>query len=262
MPLGLDMTLLKSMVLAPVLLSMGIASLPLAAISLILRGEPFAVFNKNKLSEANFTLIWRLIGKPSGDDFKFSQQTISQAYGIVLDLGPGTGFTVCHFDRSKTTKIFGIEPNKNFHPALKKAVEEAGLADIYTIIGTGVEDAETLKSFGIEEGSIDSIVACKVLCSVPKPKEMAKQLYKLLVPGGQMLVYEHVKAKGGLSVFIQDLSNIIWPFLMGGCELQRPTEAYLYGAGDWEVKDLKPAEGFNGSEFITFTHGKLVKAKL
>ncbi|KAF3916816.1 hypothetical protein ABW20_dc0109008 [Dactylellina cionopaga] len=220
------------------------------------------MLDMSKLSEANFTLIWRIIGKPSGDDAKLSHDLISQAYGVVLDLGPGPGFTIHNFDKSKITKIFGIEPNKSFHAALKANIEATGLSDIYTIIGTGVEDTETLKSFGIEENSIDSIVACKVLCSIPDPKATIAQLYKVLAPGGQVLVYEHVKAKSGFAVFVQDIANKIWPFLMAGCNIQRPTEAYLYGAGEWAEKDLKPAEGFNGNEFITFTYGKLVKAKL
>ncbi|KAF3940157.1 hypothetical protein ABW19_dt0201829 [Dactylella cylindrospora] len=173
----------------------------------------------------------------------------------------GTGFTVGHFDKSKITKVFGIEPNRNFHPALQEAIDAAGLSDIYTIVGTGVEDRETLKKYGIEENSVDSIVACKVLCSVPKPKEIIAELYQILAPGGQFLVYEHVKANGGLAFFIQDLVNTFWPFLMAGCNLQRPTEAYLYEAGEWEEKNLAPAEGFLGIEFITFTQGRLVKKK-
>ncbi|KAJ6259909.1 hypothetical protein Dda_5553 [Drechslerella dactyloides] len=237
------------------------AALPFAVLGLIWKGRYQDVFDAEKVSEANFTIVWKLLGKPSGDDVKLSNQTISQAYGVVLDLGPGTGHTVCHFDKSKCTKIFGIEPNKNFHPLLKTAVADAGLSDIYTVVGTGVEDTATLKTYGIEENSVDSIVACKVLCSVPRPKETIAQLYKILAPGGQMLVYEHVKAKGGFGVFMQDCVNTFWPFLMAGCNVQRPTEAYLYGAGDWDIKDLKPAEGYHGNELISFTQGRLVKAK-
>ncbi|KAK6536053.1 hypothetical protein TWF281_000299 [Arthrobotrys megalospora] len=252
---------IRSLLLGSVFLTAGVASLPFAALSLIFKGRPFDIFNRSRLSEANFTFLWSLMGKPTGADEKLTNKTISQAYGVVLDLGPGTGFTVHHFDKSKTTKIFGIEPNKAFHPALQAAVDAAGLTDIYTIVGTGVEDSETLKKYGIEEGSMDTIVACKVLCSVPEPKATIAQLYKILAPGGLFLVYEHVKAKGGLGVIAQDLANNVWPFLMAGCELCRPTEAYLYGAGEWDVKELQHPEGTGGYEFITFTQGRLVKAK-
>ncbi|KAK6516331.1 hypothetical protein TWF506_006240 [Arthrobotrys conoides] len=252
---------IRSLVLGSIFLTAGVASLPFAALGLILKGRLFDIFNKSKLSEANFTLLWSIVGRPSAADEKLTNKTISQAYGVVLDLGPGTGFTVHHFDKSKTTKIFGIEPNKAFHPALQKAIDAAGLTDIYTIVGAGVEDSKTLKTFGIEEGSVDTIAACKVLCSIPEPKATIAELYKLLAPGGQFLVLEHVKAKGGLGVITQDLANMVWPFLMAGCELCRPTEAYLYGAGEWEVKDLQYPEGISGNEFITFTQGKLIKAK-
>ncbi|KAK6509047.1 hypothetical protein TWF481_003812 [Arthrobotrys musiformis] len=251
----------RSLFFGSVFLTAGFASLPFAVLSLILKGRPFDIFSKSKISSANFTILWSIVGKPSAADEKLTNKTISQAYGVYLDLGPGTGFTVHHFDKSKTTKIFGIEPNKAFHPALQKAIDAAGLTDIYTIVGTGVEDSETLKTFGIEEGSIDTIVACKVLCSVPEPKATIEHLYKILAPGGQFLVLEHVKAKWGIGALAQALANKIWPFLMAGCNLCRPTEAYLYGAGEWEVKDLQHPEGVSGHEFITFTQGRLIKAK-
>ncbi|RVD81088.1 uncharacterized protein DFL_008965 [Arthrobotrys flagrans] len=252
---------IRSIFYGSIYLTAGFASLPFAALGLILKGRPFDIFNKSKLSEANFTFLWSIMGRPSAAVEKLMNKTISQAYGVVLDLGPGTGFTVHHFDKSKVTKVFGIEPNKAFHPALQAAVDAAGLTDIYTIVGTGVEDSETLKKFGIEEGSIDTIVACMVLCSIPEPKATIAQLYKILAPGGLFLVLEHVKAKGGLGVIAQDLANVVWPFLMAGCDLCRPTEAYLYGAGEWEVKDLKHPEGTGGYEFITSTQGRLIKAK-
>ncbi|KAK6538214.1 hypothetical protein TWF694_011095 [Orbilia ellipsospora] len=244
-------------------LGIGTATLPLSVFALILRGRPLDILSKSKISEMNFTLIWRVIGKPAegSEDQKRSRETVSQAHGVVLDLGPGTGATLCHFDKPRITKIYGVEPNLNFHPALRTAITAAGLDDVYTIIPTGVENLEELKKYGIEEGSVDCIVACKVLCSVPEPKKTIGALYRILAPGGLMLVYEHVKAKSGFAVFVQDMANTVWPFLMAGCNIQRPTEAYLYGAGDWEEKDLKAAEGFTGDEFITFTHGKLVKAK-
>ncbi|KAK6362841.1 hypothetical protein TWF730_000294 [Orbilia blumenaviensis] len=252
---------IRSLFFGSVFLTAGFASLPFAIVGLILKGRPLDIFNKSKLSEANFTFLWAIVGKPSVADAKITGKTISQAYGVVLDLGPGTGYTVHHFDKSKTTKIFGIEPNKAFHPALQAAIDAAGLTDIYTIVGTGVEDSETLKKFGIEEGSIDTIVACKVLCSVPEPKATIAELYKILAPGGLFLVYEHIKAKGGVGLIAQGLANTVWPFLMAGCNLCRPTEAYLYGAGEWEVTELGHPEGTGGHEFITFTQGRLIKKK-
>ncbi|KAK6357527.1 hypothetical protein TWF718_001836 [Orbilia javanica] len=252
---------IKSLFFGSIFLTAGFASLPFAALSLVFRGRPLAIFNKSELSAANFTFLWRLIGKPSAADEKLTKKTISQAHGVVLDLGPGTGFTVHHFDKSKTTKIFGIEPNKAFHPALQAAIDAAGLTDIYTIVGTGVEDSETLKKFGIEQGSVDTIVACKVLCSIPEPKATIAELYKILAPGGLFLVLEHVKSKGGIGGFAQGLANKVWPFLMAGCNLCRSTEAYIYEAGEWDVKDLQHPEGLSGYEFITFIQGSLIKAK-
>lgn len=55
--------------------------------------------------------------------------------GLMRWNRPGTGLTIKHFDKSKVTKIFGIEPNPGMHDGLRKSIAEAGLEGIYEIVG-------------------------------------------------------------------------------------------------------------------------------
>lgn len=97
------------------------------------------------------------------------------------------------FDKSKIDKIYGIEPCLDLHTELNRNIRAAGLSDIYTVVGCGVEDKDKLLEYGISPESVDTIVTIKVLCSVPSPEKTMTSLYQLLVPGGQWLVFEHTQ---------------------------------------------------------------------
>ena len=109
------------------------------------------------------------------------------------------------YDISTVERIYGVEPNADLHDALRSNVKKHRLSDVYTIVPCGVEDLEKLREYGIEAGSMDTVMSVQVLCSVPKPEALAKDLYRLLKPGGQMIVYEHVKSEDYVSHLVQCL---------------------------------------------------------
>ena len=57
-----------------------------------------------------------------------------------MEIGPGSGGWENLYDKSKVTKIYGVEPNRDHHEGLRRNVEEAGLSDIYVIVPVGVQD--------------------------------------------------------------------------------------------------------------------------
>ena len=59
---------------------------------------------------------------------------MAKANGTVLEVGPGRGNQLPRYDKSKITRVYGVEPNVDLHDALRKTVKERGLSDIYTIV--------------------------------------------------------------------------------------------------------------------------------
>lgn len=107
-----------------------------------------------------------------------------------------------------------MEPNTVLHPQLQANVKKHGLSDIYRIVPCGIEDVDRLRTYDLTEGSVDTVVCHQVLCSVPRPKEMAKACYSFLKPGGVMIVKEHVKAVSDpVTIMIQRKSppSLIYP---------------------------------------------------
>ena len=130
----------------------------------------------------------------------------------MLELGPGIGSQLPRYDKSKVTKVYGVEPCLHLHDALRKQVKESGLTDIYEILPCGIEDVMGLKKHGVTLSSIDTVLSVQVLCSVPDPDEMMRRLYALMKPGGKLIVYEHVKSMDSVSMMVQSESFISCPF--------------------------------------------------
>lgn len=191
-------------------------------------------------------------------------------------MGPGSGNQIPRYDVSKIDRIYGVEPNLDLHDALRSNIKKHGLSDVYTIVPCGVENLEKLREYGIMLGSIDTIISVQVLCSVPKPAAIMKDLYQILKPGGQMMVYEHVKSKDYLSQLVQSTSfticslgaradvckvafNLVWPYAVGNCHLDRDTGKYLLEAGSWSTIELEMPKEEDAWMFLPRVSGRLVK---
>lgn len=137
---------------------------------------------------------------------------VSQACGMVLEIGPGIGNQIPRYDKSKITKIYGVEPNPDFKEGLERQIKAAGLTDEYSIVPHGIDDAKALEKYGIKPESIDTILDIQVLCSVPDPEAAAKAMYGMLKPGGKWIVYEHVRSRDVVSRWVQSTFSLLMSF--------------------------------------------------
>ncbi|KAK3327114.1 S-adenosyl-L-methionine-dependent methyltransferase [Cercophora scortea] len=199
--------------------------------------------------------------------------------GTVLEIGPGSGNWVSIFSdrylspsststesgttpgtRAKVTRVYGVEPNPAQHPQLRAKIAEAGLGDVYEIVPVGIED---LASSGrVAPESVDCIVSVLCLCSIPEPRKNIAELYGYLKPGGRWFVYEHVKRpldEGWVMSLYQGFVNLLWPHLIGGCDLRRDTAQWLKKAGPWSEVDLVHPENTPWYHTVPHTIGILTK---
>ena len=166
---------------------------------------------------------------------------LKDAYGVCLEIGPGLGHSLKYLRKDKIKHVYGIEPTEMLHAGLRKEIVALGLKDTYTIISCGIQDQESLRLAKIEPGTIDTIIAVQVLCSIPRPLEMMKSLQEMLKPGGQVLLFEHVQSKDPVSKRLQSLYQIIWPHLLDGCCIDRPSGTWFKSLGGWkEVEIYRP----------------------
>ncbi|RPA94007.1 S-adenosyl-L-methionine-dependent methyltransferase [Choiromyces venosus 120613-1] len=216
--------------------------------------------------EAWFALFWAYWAPPSTTaDYSAVSRLLSQCRGTILDIGPGTGSTLPLFPQTPAIKhIYGLEPNRSMHAELQRSIDAAGLSGVYTILPFGAEDVEKLRAAGITEGSVDTIVTVRVLCSLEEKglEKVLEGLYTCLKPGGEWLVLEHVRNwKSGVSAALQGFYQIFWPGMLAGCNINRRTNEILPRVGKWNVNDLVPVMEEEHWEIMPHVWGRLIKAR-
>lgn len=72
------------------------------------------------------------------------------------------------------------------------------------------------------DNSFDTVVASFVFCSVPSPRKGLKEIYRVLKPGGQLLLLEHVLSS---NKFMAILMNFLNPLVLRlvGANINRQT---------------------------------------
>ncbi|KAI4861730.1 S-adenosyl-L-methionine-dependent methyltransferase [Hypoxylon rubiginosum] len=171
---------------------------------------------------------------------------VAEGFGAVSSPEAGTDVRRRGAQRSSSgskgiTRVYGVEPNRDQHPSLRKAIARAGLEDVYRIVPVGIEELDDSSKWDgrVEKGSVDCIVSILCLCSIPDPEKNIRELYRYLKKGGRWYVYEHVRCEYSWYMRLyQRLLNVFWPHFIGGCLLCRQTEKTLREAGPWEKIDV------------------------
>jgi ubiquinone/menaquinone biosynthesis C-methylase UbiE len=115
--------------------------------------------------------------------FAGGRQWLGQrAHGRVLEVAIGTGRNLPHY-RSGTS-VTGIE----LSPAMLAIARERA-----TDLGRAVElregDAEQLP---FDDASFDTVVCALSLCTIPDPAIAIAEMYRVLAPGGTLLLVDHI----------------------------------------------------------------------
>src|SRR5258707_12564920 len=109
--------------------------------------------------------------------------------GRILDVGVGTGLSLS--DYSPTTKLYGVDISE---PMLRKAqsrVRALGLDNVETL---AVMDA---KSLAFADSFFDAVVAQYVITAVPDPEATLDDFIRVLKPGGELILVNHIGAESG-----------------------------------------------------------------
>ncbi|GAB2449522.1 class I SAM-dependent methyltransferase [Nocardioides hungaricus] len=105
-----------------------------------------------------------------------------RASGRVLEVALGTGRNLRHYSPDVT--LTGVE----LSPAmLAIARERAARHGREAVLIEG--DAESLP---VEDASYDTVVCALGLCTIPNPARALAEMHRALVPGGELLLVDHV----------------------------------------------------------------------
>lgn len=157
------------------------------------------------------------------DISKERELVIPSASGVVLEIGIGPGFNLELYDKSRVTKVIGVDPVSAF----------VGLgAERYQRSPVPLEIIEApAEQLPLADRSIDTAVVTYTLCSVEDPLQALAEVRRVLKPDGRVLFLEHGLSHDKGVALWQNRINPLWKRLAVGCNLNRSVAELLVKSG-------------------------------
>jgi phosphatidylethanolamine/phosphatidyl-N-methylethanolamine N-methyltransferase len=109
--------------------------------------------------------------------------------GRILDVGVGTGISLP--DYARTNRIAAVDYSE---PMLRKAQGRVAEHKLDNVECVAVMDA---KHLGFPDNFFDVVVAQYVITAVPEPEATLDEFARVLKPGGEMVLVNHIGAESG-----------------------------------------------------------------
>lgn len=109
--------------------------------------------------------------------------------GRILDVGIGTGISL--LDYAPAHRIVGVDYSE---PMLRKAHERVAEHGLSNVEALAVMDAERM---ALPDRSFDVVVAQFVITAVPKPEATLNEFARVVRPGGEIVLVNHIGAEEG-----------------------------------------------------------------
>ena len=110
--------------------------------------------------------------------------------GRILEVGVGTGISLP--DYNPNNRLVGVDISL---PMLKKARQRVVTHELDNVEALAVMDAGGL---GLPSASFDAVVAQYVITAVPHPEATLDEFCRVLKPGGEIILVNHIGAETGL----------------------------------------------------------------
>ncbi|MGE5183707.1 MAG: class I SAM-dependent methyltransferase [Acidobacteriota bacterium] len=156
--------------------------------------------------------------------------------GHVVEVGCGTGAMFARY-APPVARVTAIEPDDTF---VARALEAASHArvPVEVVAGTG-------ESIPLADGAADAAVLALVLCSVKSPEEVCREVARVVRPGGEVRLLEHVRSPRAVAGVLMHLANPLWLAANGqGCRMNRNPLPVLERVG-LRVDHVEPFQVFS-----------------
>jgi SAM-dependent methyltransferase len=150
------------------------------------------------------------------------QDLLARARGRTLEIGAGTGLNLEHYPPDLEDLVLA-EPDPSMRRRLEHTVRHSG-SDARVI-------AAPAERLPVENAAIDTVVATLVLCTVNDLQSVLREIARVLVPGGRLLLIEHVRSRSSALARWQDRLATPWRHVAEGCHCNRATAQAVGDAG-------------------------------
>src|SRR2546425_878577 len=116
------------------------------------------------------------------------QRVIPLAKGDVLEIGVGPGANFVHYDPTKVSKVYALEPNRGMVRLAEQHRQQINL-NIEFLDRPG-------ERIPLEDASVDTVVSTFTLCTIPGVVDAVRGIGRVLRPSGKFIFFEHGLAAG------------------------------------------------------------------
>jgi ubiquinone/menaquinone biosynthesis C-methylase UbiE len=115
------------------------------------------------------------------------REIIGQAHGVVLEVGAGGGQNFPFYDPARVERVEAVEPDEAMLIEARRRLATAPVPITPT--------HAPVESLPFPDAHFDSALATLVFCSVGDPEGGLCEIWRVLKPGGTLLLLEHVRAQ-------------------------------------------------------------------
>ena len=108
----------------------------------------------------------------------------SQATGDVLELAVGTGLNLTLYPQG-VRRVLGVELSERMVDLARARINEAGIGDRIEVTQGDVQNLD------LPGESFDTVLSTYTVCTIPNPEAALAEGWRVLRPGGRLILVEH-----------------------------------------------------------------------
>lgn len=149
------------------------------------------------------------------------KEMLKDVSGDVLEIGAGTGANFQYYGAG--AKVVATEPDPYM---MERAQKRAAESDKNIELKSAPAEA-----LPFPDASFDYVIDTLVLCSVKDQRKALSEMKRVLRPGGELRLYEHVRYENPAGALMQNIISPAWQWVGAGCHPNRDTGRALRDAG-------------------------------
>lgn len=147
---------------------------------------------------------------------------VARARGRVLEIAVGTGLNLPRYG-TEVSSIVGVDISEGMLAQARRRVAEEGMTRVDLYHGD-------VQALDLPDGSVDTVLSTFTFCTIPDPAVAAREAYRVLTPGGGVVLAEHGPSTGALGRAVQRAIDPL-TVLFGADHVMRDPVSYLRDAG-------------------------------